>query len=143
MPPARMPRASLRLILRMASPKICATCGTAFSAARFMLSSKASTLAPWPSLRARLAACSSLPGSGMRTLGLFQKPPLRPRLLIALVVPLASASLSPAAMSLPGRLLPAADAPWADLTLSSRFLNWSAPAAAVRLAVARANASRA
>ena len=46
-----MPRASLSVILRMASPKISATCGTAFSAARFMLSSNASTFiqgaTPW------------------------------------------------------------------------------------------------
>jgi hypothetical protein len=61
------------------------------------------------------------------------KPPLRPRLVIALLVPLARASLRPATMSLSGRLLPSfalLDVCADCFTLFSSWLNWPTPAAA-------------
>jgi hypothetical protein len=45
-PPFRILRASSKLILPIASRKICLACGAALSAARFMLSTNSSTFAP-------------------------------------------------------------------------------------------------
>ena len=61
---------------------------------------------------------------------LLEKPPFRPRVLMAFVVLLASASFSPEPISLAGRLLPRCLLPdcCVDcLTLFIRFLNWPLP----------------
>jgi len=70
-----MALASLTVIFFTASTRIAWACGTAASAALFMLASSSSTCSPMPIIFMVCAALPSLPGSSMRTSSLSLKPP--------------------------------------------------------------------
>ncbi|MNN59148.1 hypothetical protein D3C81_1742440 [compost metagenome] len=93
--PARMPLASCTVIFFTASTSRAWACGTAASAAWFIVASSCSTWAPMPIIFMVLAALPSLPGSSMRTLGLSLKPPGLPSCCTATLAPWVRASLRP------------------------------------------------
>ncbi|MNV83919.1 hypothetical protein D3C71_1777560 [compost metagenome] len=90
-----MPLASVTLMFFTASTRIAWACGTAASAALFMLVSRASTCSPLPNIFIALAALPRLPGSSMRTSGLLLKPPGVLSCLTASCAPWVRASLRP------------------------------------------------
>ncbi|MNC58034.1 hypothetical protein D3C75_1077390 [compost metagenome] len=95
MPPLRIPLASSTLIFFTASTSNAWACGTAASAAWFMLVSSCSTWAPMPYFFMALAALPRLPGNSMRTSGSLLKPPGVPSCLTATWAPWVRASLRP------------------------------------------------
>src|SRR5450755_2205688 len=70
-------------------------CGTACSAAWFMLATSSSASLPRPIIRMPVASCSSARGSSILTFGLFENPPGTPSLPTADDAPCASAPRMP------------------------------------------------